>query len=185
MSMPMGMVMVFEEGVVPREKQEQVVARATGLQTPLERYVHSQDIEVMDTGRWLSSGVMIMSRNPMGCELLKLTWSPNALACEPDSVIDRRMESIERVAIACLDELGTRFGYLTHYSNQLEEAWIEAEVLMPLLCEDWEDLVRLPFHFVTHTSDIPLRCPETATVIYTSKTGRIVRLGKHRSPFGF
>lgn len=183
MSMPMGMVMVFEAGMVPREKQAAVIAHATGIEASSERHASSQDTELIDMGDWLSDALMSMWRSPMGFDLLKLTWSPSALVCQPSSVIDTRMQSIERVAIACLDKLGVRFGYLTHYTNQLDAEWIEEEILVPLLCEDWNDLVAPLHHFVIHASGIPLPCPETAAVIHASEAGRIVRLGKHRSPF--
>jgi hypothetical protein len=181
MSVPMGMVMVLAEGVTSHSQQETVIARAMNLSPPLPR--HSHDSTVLSVGGWLPDGTLIMRRNPMGFELLIARWSPNVL-CQSDARADTIMDMVEQLAIAAVDELGVRFGYLSHYSNHLEKDWIEQQALVPLLCEDWNDLVSPLYHLVMHAADIPLPCPASATVLHESRAGRIIRIGQHRSPFG-
>lgn len=181
MSVPMGMVMVLPMGAMDRDQQEATVARAMGLVFPLPRI--SDDSTVLDAGAWLTDGTLALSTNPMGFDVLIARWSPNVL-CRSDTFSEVSMDAIERVAVAAVDGLGVRFGYLSHYSNHLEKDWIEQQVLVPLLSEDWGDLVSPLYHLVMHAADIPLSCPTSAVVLHTSEAGRILRIGQHRSPFG-
>ena len=159
-------------------------ARAMGVAAPLARFPSSSDNhEVLDASQWLADGTIAMSSNPMGFAVMRMRWSANVL-CVSEALSDARMASTEAVASAALDQLQPRFGYLTQYSEQLDDPWIEQRVLAPLLAEDWDDLISSLYHLVIMAEVLPVVLPDHARVIHTSVAGRVARLGPHRSPFG-
>jgi hypothetical protein len=189
MGASMGMLFVWDTELDTAPSATTAIEVVAGVIRPGEAglpYVSKADAAgrwVVDAGSSVLDATMSGFESPMGFAVLSLCWSSNAL-CQSNQLTGQRMDLIEAVATVVVDQLRPRFGYLTHYSDGLEEDWLESLVFVPLLAENWHHLASPSYHLVAYAPTVSLPRPANSTVLHASDAGTILRLREHRSPFG-
>ena len=150
MSQQVGLVLVFPENTLREPEAQQ-------LCTP-----HATTV-------WLHS--------PVGFDVLKCRFNANALLGER---ADTTMAGIVATLWEGLDQLGATYGYFTVYADELDTQWIESNVLVSLLIDDWEHLHSLLLHL--EVRPLPFD-PKDGAVVRQSDRGYLVQRGPTMNPY--
>lgn len=148
----------------PLDTQIETLKVKTPVQDQIVEFVSSQRYSAM--GFWIS-----ITRLPTH-------WFIN------EQTSDEIMNFSERMMIHFLRTLSPLFGYLSIYDNQLEEDWLESEVLSPLLLGESDILISDSYHYLILSPAIhlPMR-PSWLVVDTTPSGGSLVCTGTQKNPF--
>ena len=94
------------------------------------------------------------------------------------------MEQLELSLIRLLDGLKPCFGFVTTYSNHLEQAWIEEHVLIPLLPEEPIQLFNVYHGCLIGRKGIRVESQGQHTYVYSSDVGLYLQISSSRNPYG-
>ena len=135
-----------------------------------------------DLWHWLTGATATLESNPMGFSIIKLVWSPNVFTNPLKA--DREIEQLELSLRRILDGLKPCFGFVTTYSNHLEQTWLEEHVLLPLLTEEPIQLFNVYHGCLIGRKGIRVECTGELTFVYSSDVGFYLQMSSSRNPYG-